>query len=264
MRGYPTIKVFKRDGDKYDYSGGRSFDALKKFVEESLDEGPTCSLQSKSECSQHDLAILEQSEKMTKGERDIQIKLLEDQIAKAKEEGDDIDADEEAMNKEVKALQAQKRLIKLGGDKLEQLLSDKDFRAECESKTCILSFLPHILDGGAKVRNELLETLAAVRKTANAEKIPVGFFWLQGGDQFEIEEKLSLAFGWPAVVVINLKKERYGVHRGTFDQESLKAFLRSLMIGKVPLHTLPKGLEKFPKNKPWDGKDGEVPVEEEL
>merc|ERR1719453_1226843 len=166
--------------------------------------------------------------------------------------------------KEIKDLKGKIKLIQLGGDKLEQLLSDADFRSECGSKTCILSFLPHILDGGAKVRNELLETLAAVRKTANAEKVPVGFFWLQGGDQFEIEEKLTLQFGFPAVIVINLKKERYGIHRGTFDQESLKAFLRSLMIGKVPLHPLPKGLEKFPKNKPWDGKDGELPVEEEL
>eukprot|EP00746_Dinoflagellata_sp_MGD_P028482 gnl/MRDRNA2_/MRDRNA2_16730_c0_seq1.p1 gnl/MRDRNA2_/MRDRNA2_16730_c0~~gnl/MRDRNA2_/MRDRNA2_16730_c0_seq1.p1 ORF type:complete len:202 (+),score=62.11 gnl/MRDRNA2_/MRDRNA2_16730_c0_seq1:507-1112(+) len=201
---------------------------------------------------------------MTKGEREEKIKELDELIAQKKEEGDDIDADEEAMKTEVKALETKKRLIKLGGDKLEQLLSDKDFRAECETKTCILSFLPHILDGGAKVRNELLETLAAVRQTANLEKIPVGFFWLQGGDQFEIEEKLTLQFGFPAVIVINLKKERYGIHRGTFDQDSLKGFLRSLMIGKVPLHPLPKGLDKFPKNKPWDGKDGELPVEEEL
>lgn len=264
IKGYPTLKVFKRDGSIDDYNGGRSFDELKKFVDTNLDEGPMCSLEGKSECTAEDLAILEESEQMTRSERDAKITELEELISKKTEDGDDIDADEDAMNREVKALGSKLRLMKLGGDKLEQLLSDKDFRSECETKTCILSFLPHILDGGAKVRNEMLAALAQVRKTAKAERIPVGFFWLQGGDQFEIEEKLSLAFGWPAVIVINLKKERYGVHRGTFDQDSLKAFLRSLMIGKVPLHPLPKGLDKFPKNKPWDGKDGELPQEEEL
>merc|ERR1712232_495176 len=161
-------------------------------------------------------------------------------------------------------LEEKRRLVKFGGDKLEQLLSDADFRAECGSRVCVLVFLPHILDSGAAGRNQLLEVVAAVRKRSNSEKIPVGFLWLQGGDQFEIEEKLNLAFGWPAAIAIHLKKERFGVHRGTFDQDSLQGFIRALMTGKVPLHELPKGLGKFPKNDPWDGKDGELPQEEEL
>merc|ERR1712000_804279 len=97
-----------------------------------------------------------------------------------------------------------------------------------------------ILDSGAAGRNEYLKTLNSVRNRARGENIPVSFMWLQGGDQFEIEDKLSLAFGWPAVIVITLKKDRYGVHRGTCDADKLMGFLRSLMIGKVPLHPLPK------------------------
>ena len=42
VRGYPTIKYFKPDSDEKgtDYSGGRTFDDLKKFASENL--GPQC------------------------------------------------------------------------------------------------------------------------------------------------------------------------------------------------------------------------------
>merc|ERR1711874_627477 len=39
VRGYPTIK-YGEPGELKDYSGGRSFEDLKKFAEENL--GPTC------------------------------------------------------------------------------------------------------------------------------------------------------------------------------------------------------------------------------
>lgn len=264
------MKVFKRGGDPSgeDYDGAREFEALNQFVEKELDEGPSCSLQNKGECDAEALAMLEKSEKMTKTDRLAQIAETEDMIAKKKEEAEnDFDTDEdqiEELKNEIKKLEETKRLLKLGGDKLEQLLTDAEFRSECENRVCILAFLPHILDSGAATRNEMLAMLDAVRKRSTREKIPVGFMWLQGGDQFEIEEKLSLQFGWPAVIAIHLKKERYGVHRGTFEKESLQGFIRSLMVGKVPLHPLPKGLGKFYRADPWDGKDGVLPQEEEL
>merc|ERR1712217_675536 len=169
------------------------------------------------------------------------------------------------LEKEVKELKRNLDLFKLGGEKpekVEQLVGDAEFREHCEHRTCILAFLPHILDGGAKERNGYLKTIDTVFKKSRSESTPAGFMWLQGGDQFEIEEMLSLQFGFPAVIAINLKKERYGVHRGTLD--SMGDFLKSMMIGKVPLHPLPKNLPKFKKSEPWDGKDGEVPQEEEL
>lgn len=126
-----------------------------------------------------------------------------------------------------------------------------------------MAFLPHILDGGAAARNGFLKALDTVFKKAKSDGHPVGFMWAQGGDQFEIEEKLALSFGFPAVVAINIKKERFGIHRGTFDGDSVKGFLSSMMVGRVPLQPLPKGL-KWAKSDPWDGKDGEMPVEEEL
>mmetsp|Transcript_36588 Transcript_36588/g.85140 ORF Transcript_36588/g.85140 Transcript_36588/m.85140 type:complete len:198 (-) Transcript_36588:176-769(-) len=197
---------------------------------------------------------------MSIGERREKTKSLEAEIKDKLKQAKSLEA-------EAKALQAKLQLVKLGGEKpekVEQLLGDAEFKEHCEQRTCILAFLPHILDGGAAVRNEYLKTIDTVFKKSRAENTPAGFMWLQGGDQFEIEEMLSLQFGFPAVIAINLKKEKYGVHRGTLDKEGLTQFLKSMMIGKVPLHPLPKGLPKFRRMELWDGKDGQPPVEEEL
>lgn len=262
VRGYPTIKIFKKDGNPNkgeDYNGPREYAGLKKFVEANL-AGPECSLEDKEGCSKEERKILEESEAMSVADRLAKIKEMEASIAEKKKQAKELE-------KEVKAMTATLTLVKLGGDKpekVEQLLGDAEFKAHCEHRTCILAFLPHILDGGAAARKEYLKTLEAVFKKSKADSTPAGFMWLQGGDQFEIEEMLSLQFGFPAVIAINLKKERYGVHRGTLDQASLGDFLRSMMIGKVPLNPIPKALPPFKKSDPWDGKDGEVPVEEEL
>ena len=37
-----------------------------------------------------------------------------------------------------------------------------------------------------------------------------------GGDNFDLEEQLHLAFGWPAVVAIHLARGKFAVHRGNF------------------------------------------------
>merc|ERR1712193_454579 len=176
---------------------------------------------------------------MSVAARRSKIKELEEEIKNKKNEA-------KQLEKDVKELGKTLTLFKLGGekpDKVEQLLNDDEFREHCEHRTCVLAFLPHILDDGAKKRNEHLKTLDAAFKKAKADGHPVGFMWLQGGDQFEVEEKMSLQFGFPAVVAVNVKKERFGVHRGTFNKDALSQFLGSMMIGRVPLQPLPKGLK---------------------
>eukprot|EP01065_Artemidia_motanka_P037484 TRINITY_DN460_c0_g1_i3.p2 TRINITY_DN460_c0_g1~~TRINITY_DN460_c0_g1_i3.p2 ORF type:complete len:191 (+),score=103.19 TRINITY_DN460_c0_g1_i3:60-632(+) len=50
VQGFPTVKYFK-DGDKKgaDYQGGRDFDALQKFVKETLEK--PCNVEDPSECT---------------------------------------------------------------------------------------------------------------------------------------------------------------------------------------------------------------------
>lgn len=261
VQGYPSLKVFKKDKPNRpeEYNGGREFNSLKRYVEQNL-AGPECSLEDKEGCEPEELKVLEESEKMSVADRRAKIKEMEDSLNEKYKEI-------RKLEKEKKEITKTLELVKLGGqkpEKVEQLLGDAEFREHCETRTCVLAFLPHILDGGAAARNDHLKVLDSVFKKAKSDGHPVGFMWLQGGDQFDIEEKMNLQFGFPAVIAINLKKEKYGVHRGTFDKDSLAGFLSSMMLGRVPLSPIPASLPKWSKADPWDGKDGELPQEEEL
>jgi len=256
VKGFPTLKL-KVDGKIEDYNGAREYSAFKREIESKLNPRPACSLDSKDACKPADLAILEESEKMSKSERAAKIKEVEQEVKDSKKQVKDLE-------KRVVTLTESLDLIKAGGqtvEKVEQLLNDEDWRAHCESRTCIVAFLPHILDDQAAGRNEKLQTLNKVMAGSKKDGKDMGFLWSQGGDQFELEEKLGLQFGFPAVLAVNFKKDRFGVHRGTFDQVS--QFLLSLSRGGVPLAPIPAGA-KAEKAKPWDGKDEALPEEEEL
>jgi len=257
VQGYPTIKVYTKDKPKGEpYNGGRDLNALKKFAADKLDTGPGCSLEAKEECDPASLKILEESEAMPKNDRNEKIKEMEQTIKDNKQKAKELE-------KEAKKLAEYLEIFKLGGvkaEKVEQMLGEDEFKDKCES-TCVIVFLPHILDSGAAGRKKELKVIDEVFKKNKADGTPMGFLWSQGGDQFEMEEKLSLQFGFPAVIAVNLKKESYGIHRGTFDKNSLGDFLRSLSIGRVPLSPIPKGL-KISKTEAWDGKDGQIPSED--
>jgi hypothetical protein len=258
IQGFPTLKL-KLDGRLEDFNGGRDYNSMKREIEKKLNPRPACSLESKSVCKLDDLAILEESEKMSKAERAAKIKQVEADIKSAKSEANELE-------KRAAKLTESLDLIKAGGqtvEKVEQLLNDADWRAHCEDRTCIVAFLPHIYDDGAAGRNANLKLINDVMQKAKKEGRTHGFMWSQGGDQFEMEEKLGLQFGFPAVIAINFKKDVFGVHRGTF--ENLSQFLTSLSRGggSVPLSPIPKGL-KAEKVSAWDGKDAAPPAEEEL
>lgn len=72
----PTIKYFM-DGDSKgeDYQGGRDFDSLKSFVEETLEV--KCDVKSPTECSEKEKAYIEKMKAKSKDDRVKQIARLE-------------------------------------------------------------------------------------------------------------------------------------------------------------------------------------------
>merc|ERR1712203_671992 len=254
IQGYPSLKLI-RDGKTSEYNGGRDFNGLKREVESKLNPRPACSLESKDACSKGDLAVLEESEKMSKAERVAKIKEVQQEIKDLKDQA-------AANEKKAKKLTADLDLIKAGGqtvEKVEQLLNDADWRAHCEGRTCVVAFLPHIYDDSAKGRNEKIEVLDDTMKASKKEGQNIGYLWSQGGDQFELEETLGLQFGFPAVIAVNFAKGRFGIHRGTYDSAAVKQFLTSLTRGGVPLAPIP-AKAKASKADAWDGKDGAPPA----
>jgi len=141
-----------------------------------------------------------------------------------------------------------------------QVLSNKQFDETCEDSLCIMAFLPHLFDCQSECRKEYLKNYNTAIRSKGAT--PANYMWLQGGDNFEFEEKLNLGFGYPALIALHKKKGKFGVHRGNMEHASISGFITSLMSGKVPLNDLPKELPKLYKSEPWDGKDMEMPKEE--
>lgn len=68
VKGYPTIKYFK-DGDREgeSYNGGRDFDSLKKFVQESLEV--LCDVKDPAQCDEKETKYI--VDMTAKGEADI-------------------------------------------------------------------------------------------------------------------------------------------------------------------------------------------------
>jgi hypothetical protein len=75
---------------------------------------------------------------------------------------------------------------------------------------CQVAFLPNILDDQSKGRGSRLDKLAAARKTAGGT---FRFAWVAGGENYELEEKLGLGFGYPAMVAVGCLSTRIARRR---------------------------------------------------
>jgi len=145
----------------------------------------------------------------------------------------------------------------------EQLLTQAQFEEACPkggAQLCLIGFLPHIMDSSAKERKKYLDDYNNGARAGGG--VPATFLWSQGGDQFELEEKLNLGFGFPALVAISRKKGIFVIHRGTFTEQSIRTFITGLASPKH-IHDLPKELPGIAKQTKWDGKDADLPKEEE-
>ena len=141
----------------------------------------------------------------------------------------------------------------------------EQLKESCEnSQLCILSVLPHILDCQSKCRNEYLDIL---RRTAERfKKNQWQYLWMEAGAQPDLESALDIGgFGYPAMAIINGRKMKYSLLRGSFSYEGIGEFLRDLLYGRgssLPLRSnqLPMVIE----TEQWDGKDGQMPVIDDI
>ena len=89
------------------------------------------------------------------------------------------------------------------------------------------------------------------------------FFLHQSDNECLVQVDVG-GFGYPAMVVLSHKKMKYSTLTGSFSYDGLNEFLRDLSYGKG--RTTPvrgAALPKLATIDAWDGKDGQLPVEEE-
>ncbi|KAG8263473.1 protein disulfide-isomerase A6 homolog isoform X1 [Homalodisca vitripennis] len=148
---------------------------------------------------------------------------------------------------------------------IKQLVDDKTLKEACEEHPlCVVSVLPHILDCQADCRNSYLNILKEMGE--KYKKKMWGWVWSEAGSQPEVENMLEIGgFGYPAMAVLNAKKMKYSILRGSFSSEGINEFLRDLSFGRG--NTAPVKGASFPQIsaiEPWDGKDGELPPDEDI
>lgn len=102
--------------------------------------------------------------------------------------------------------------------------------------------------------------------TVDFEWVSFRWVWSEAGAQPEVEDALGLGgFGYPAMAVFSSKKLKYSILRGSFGSDGINEYLRDLSYGRGS--TFPVKGASIPTVKtiqPWDGKDGQLEVEEEI
>ncbi|GIX82821.1 protein disulfide-isomerase A6 homolog [Caerostris darwini] len=148
---------------------------------------------------------------------------------------------------------------------IEQVINSAELKKACEDHPlCVVSILPHILDCQSACRNDYIDIL---KKVGNRfRKNQWGWVWAEALAQPQLEEALEIGgFGYPAMAVVNARKMKYSVLRGPFSYDGISEFIRAVSVGRGSSSPI-KGakLPEILDTEPWDGKDGQLPVEEEI
>eukprot|EP00066_Takifugu_rubripes_P006813 XP_003971872.1 PREDICTED: protein disulfide-isomerase A6 isoform X1 [Takifugu rubripes] len=147
---------------------------------------------------------------------------------------------------------------------LLEILNEDVVKKTCEdSQLCVIAVLPHILDTGATGRNGYLEVM--MKMADKYKKKMWGWLWAEAGAQLELEASLGIGgFGYPAMAAINTRKMKYALLKGSFSETGIHDFLRELSVGRGSTATFGGGaMPNIQSVDAWDGKDGQLPEEEE-
>ncbi|XP_075869575.1 protein disulfide-isomerase A6 [Nelusetta ayraudi] len=147
---------------------------------------------------------------------------------------------------------------------LAEIVNEDVVKKTCgDSQLCVIAVLPHILDTGASGRNVYLDVM--MKMAEKYKKKMWGWLWTEAGAQMELEASLGIGgFGYPAMAAINTRKMKFALLRGSFSETGIHEFLRELSVGRGSTDTLRGGaLPKIHAVDAWDGKDGQLPVEDD-
>jgi protein disulfide-isomerase A6 len=93
-----------------------------------------------------------------------------------------------------------------------------------------------------------------------------GWVWAEAGAQSDVEEALNIGgFGYPAMAAVNTRKMKFSLLKGSFSEKGLNEFLLEVAVGRSSTEPIKAGqLPKVTSIEAWDGKDAELPPEEDI
>ena len=132
---------------------------------------------------------------------------------------------------------------------LAEMTSQEIFNDYCVDSrgVCIIAFLPSIIDSGNEKRVEYIEGLKGLKEKHQSK--PLTFLWVQGGDNFDLEDALGLGFGFPSVIAINYGKKKFSTMRANYSVQNVDKFIGDLLVGRAPVANLRDNLPKVKKAK---------------
>uniref|UniRef100_A0A2L2Y0U2 protein disulfide-isomerase n=2 Tax=Parasteatoda tepidariorum TaxID=114398 RepID=A0A2L2Y0U2_PARTP len=146
-----------------------------------------------------------------------------------------------------------------------QVTNNEILKQACEdSPLCVISILPHILDCQSACRNEYLDILKKAGERFRKNRW--GWIWAEAMAQPQLEDSLGIGgFGYPAMAVVNARKMKFSILRGPFSFDGISEHIRAVSVGRGSSSPI-KGakLPEITDSEPWDGKDGQLPVEEDI
>ncbi|KAL3312698.1 hypothetical protein Ciccas_008706 [Cichlidogyrus casuarinus] len=157
-----------------------------------------------------------------------------------------------------------KFLADLPPPKAVELTKPDDMDICKQKQLCIIAALPDLLDCQSKCRKDYIK---AIEKAGEKHKVnDWRYFWTSAGQQADLEKAFNLGgFGYPTLIAVNSKKQKFATMRGSFSADGIHEFLRDVSLGgrSISLQDAPE-MPKIVKVEPWDGKDGQMPDVEEI
>lgn len=182
-----------------------------------------------------------------------------------KKDGETVEFDGGRTSDDIVAWALDKLAENVPAPDVKELIKENVLKAACEEhQLCIVAILPHILDCQSECRNRYLGILRTLGE--KHKKKMWGWLWAEAGSQPEVEDSLNIGgFGYPAMAAVNARKMKFSILKGSFSEKGINEFLLEVAVGRSSTEPVKNGsLPKVQQITGWDGKDGELPPEEDI
>ncbi len=141
-----------------------------------------------------------------------------------------------------------------------ELVNQSTFEECQKGQLCVIGFLPHILDSGAKGRKDYIASMNTAMKSFTRH--PIKWTWSGAQSHPNLQTALDVGgAGFPTLVAYSSKRGRAATMRNAFTADGIKEFIDTLMSGSAG--TIPVKLPTITTITPWNGKDA-APTKVEL